>query len=273
VRVVIAHCGWLPERKASLRRLLGQLPRICSDWVLTSDAKEHAAVWARRAWEWAARTNDHVVILNDDVILHPDFLKIVGAMIEAVPDECISLHTTAPAAIELQQQGHAWARCYHYTGPAVVLPPGAAASLLEYASALPWSFVSRINEDNLAIHWAWEKQRPFWCAIPAPVTHDTAIPSSLGYDAHPYRTPTVPARAEDVNLTDPARWAKHWDAPWMPNPWMSVDRMTYMRTVLKMGRHICSLCSELEGVVGDAKNGVMVCGRCLTAIDAARRAK
>lgn len=195
MRIIIPHCEWLYERKATLRRLLDQLTDATeSPIVLASKHREHASVWAGVAWDLASEFDDHVCILNDDVILHPEFLPIVEAMIAAVPDECISLHTNAP---------------------------GAAA----------------------------------------------------GYDHHPHRVPTVPVRECDSvrNLTDPAYWEKSWNDPWIDNPWMPVERMAYMRTVLQVGRAICFLCATREGVAGNVAEKVMLCEQCLTAIDAARR--
>lgn len=256
MKFAIAHCAWLPERRITLARLLDQLAGE-DVIVLTSPGPEHASIWARRLWE-AADYGDHTCVLNDDVILHPNFGAIVRAMVEAVPDECLSLHTSSPCT-----ETGPWARCYHYTGPAVIFPPHAADSLLEYVYSLPWSFLSRFNEDNVAIHWAWEHQRPFYCAIPAPVNHDVIVKSTLGYDHHPNRKPSVPwENFPDANLTSVDYWKPTGEVPMIENPWMPPERMDYVRKVLKAGRQICATCLAREGVVGS--QAAMICNTCLS---------
>jgi hypothetical protein len=230
--------------------------------VCASRGREHAALWARRVWEWAAGwPNDHVCILNDDVVLLPGFRERLAALVAAVPDEPISLHCTNPRVLPYAAQGHAWVRSYHYTGPAVVLPPGAAASLCEYTYSLPWSLLSRINEDCVAIHWAWERQRPFWYALPAPLTHDTAVPSTLGYDNHPHRTPTV----LDGPLPDPTvRPEDRWRVPFVELDWMHSAKLDTVRHLLRAGHHLCQFCLVRPGELArEWAPDVKLCHQCL----------
>lgn len=261
MKFAIAHAAWLPERRRSLARLREQFGDVL---VSASLGPEHAAIWARRLWEGAARAfpTEHVCFLNDDVIPHPELARIVEAMVEAVPDEPLSLHTNVPGA---EGVSGPWARCYWYTGPAVVLSPADLRSLLAWVYRTPWRFLSTRNEDNLGIHWAWERQRPFWCAIPAPVDHDTRVASTLGYDGHALRRPTVPWPAPafaDAPLTDPARWRVAEPPPWLPNPWMPVERLEAIRRVLAEGEApLCDGCQERAASVGDPA-GVALCLRC-----------
>ena len=234
-----------------------------SRWSSPALRREHAAVWATRLWEWCAdHDSDGVLCLNDDVVLAPKFLEICDAILDSVPEEVISLHTNFPAARDESTKGANWVRCYGLTGPAYILPPGAARSLLNWEA--PWSFISAINEDNRANHWAWERQRPMWCAIPAPVIHDTEVPSSLGYDHHAHRTPTVPWTDYDdtSELTDPGYWKPTGDVPHIPNHWMPVEKLEYVRRVLKEGGQFCPMCVTRQGVVGP-KAGPLLCVECV----------
>ncbi len=226
--------------------------------VVCSEGREHAAIWARRVWEEAAAINrDHVCILNDDVILRPGFHEMLESMVHHVPDEPLSLHCTNPNAIPLAAEGHKWARAYHYTGPAVVLPPGAARSLCDFTYSLPWSFLSRVNEDNLANLWAWDRQRPFWYALPAPVTHDVSVPSTLGYDNHPNRVPVVLGPPE-------YDWSYDEEPPFIELAWNTTAHLDNMRRVLRSGRHLCTVCIAREGVVGMHRDGPVLCHPCLS---------
>jgi hypothetical protein len=73
-------------------------------------------------------------------------------MLVAAPEEPLSLHTNILGAAAEERKGHHWARCYWYTEPAVVLSPADLRSLLAWVYRTPWSFLSRNNEDNCAIH-------------------------------------------------------------------------------------------------------------------------
>lgn len=265
---VIAHAAWAPERRRAKDRMIGVLreaPTFVT--VLRSRRREPAAVWARRAWELAEDEVPtlgpaHTVILNDDLVLPPDFDAIVRAMVEAVPLEILSLHTTAPAA-RSHRGKTPWVRSYHYTGPAVVLPPGAAASLMDFATALPWSYVSRVNEDELAAAWAWSRQRPFYSPIPCVIGHDTTVPSTLGYDAHPERETCVPW-VEDEPLTDVARWrvARPDDVPWVDCPWNPPQRLAALQQLLRWSA-VCVVCHAREGIVGMRGRRGLVCRTCV----------
>jgi hypothetical protein len=215
----------------------------------------------------AAETGEHVCILNDDVLVHPRLRKICEAMIEAVPEEPISLHTAMLGAAAQEMLGHHWVRSYWYSGPGVLLPPGAVLSLLDWVYKCPWYFLSRNNEDNVAIHWAWEQQRPFYCAVPAPVIHDTALASTLGYDDHPWRVPSVPwTDFPGAKLTDVSWWAVQADPPLVENPWMDVRKLAYVRSVMREpGHQMCHFCMAREGVISPSKNPLAprLCHTCL----------
>ena len=225
MKFVIAHCAWSSERKASLHRMLQLLGEDSSTFM--SDRPEHAYTWARRAWDWIAEQSEPVVLLNDDVIMHPDFKAICSAMVEALPGELISLHSNMPGAVDAAKAGHHWVRCYWYTGPAVIVPPDVARSVLNFWDALPWNYATRVNEDVVAILRAWEEQHPMWCAIPAPVLHDTTTSSTLGYDGHDNRTPTVPWHEftpKGADLTSVDYWKPTGLEPTVDNPWMAVTK-------------------------------------------------
>lgn len=262
ISIAIAHASWDPSRKRTLDRLVSQLGRPLGDFfrVFPSGVKEHASVWCRRMWQWADyHDEDAVVCLNDDVFLAPNFLETVEAMVKAAPDDVISLHTNMPGAIGVADAGHAWCRSYTLTGPAYLLPPGAARSLLDYWERLPWSFASRVNEDNVASLWAWDRQRPMLCSIPALCTHDTTTKSTLGYDHHAHRTPTVPWESRPM----PKSWAVPDDVPYVPNHWLPVEHMTHIRNAHRAGLILCGMCQLRTGLVGSPH--AMICPECLTA--------
>ena len=258
MKFAISHAAWHPERGATLARLVKQLADQGADiHVSVSARREHAAIWATRLWEYAAFVEEPTVCLNDDAILSDDFVGTCEAIAEAVPDEVVSLHTQVPGA-ELVKGP--WVRCYWLTGPAYLLPQGAARSMLDWPA--PWEFLSRVNEDNRAIHWTWERQRPFYSVTVAPVVHDVETASTLGYDGHPHRLPRVTWRDRpDLDLTDPAYWKPKGEPPFIPNPWMPAETLEMVRLAVKEGRPLCIMCTYRLGAVGTSA-GIAICARC-----------
>ena len=267
MRIAIASAPWSPGRDAGCARIIRQLEDV--PYILTSKRREHASVWAVRLWEFVAEqaATEPVVCLNDDVTLHPQFEAIVEAMLEAQPRRVLSLLTNNPHAPALRAAGHHWLACYWLTGPAYVLWPEHAASLLDWFAKAPSSLTRNTNEDNWAIHWAWDRQEPIWACIPGIVEHDTAIPSTLGYDNHPNRTSHVPWSDADVGMLDPAYWEQAEPPPWAPNPWMDVRAMQTIRGWVRGGVKVCEMCCAESACSGSATSQIGL--RCLRACAAA----
>lgn len=268
--VITSAAGWAPNRRPALAKLQAQIPHA---HTLTSQVREHASTWAVRAWKWAAGHGGPAVFLNDDVTVCPDFPRVVAAMLEAVPDQVIALHTTAPTAPSLAMCGERWLRSYWLTGPGYILPAGAAARLLKWLAAAPKQLVASVNEDNLIMHWAWSEQRPVWHCIPALVQHDVSVPSTLGYDEHPGRQTNVPWDApvcDDFLFGGGLTHSDAWyvspcaeppllvECPWMPTLQLArVERAFHARPEL------CCLCHSRDGGL-TAGSGARVCPTCVT---------
>lgn len=253
--IVVPHAKWMVGRTETLARLLGQLGTVSK--VFPSERKEPCWTWTRRLWEWCAQYDEHVVCLEDDVEVCPDFVRVVSRVIDAAPNEMISLHCAAPAALRLANEGAHWCRSYWLTGPAHVLPPGLARELLDFWDSVPWDVAARLNNDNIAIHYAWSKQRPILATIPALARHDESVPSSFGYDSHLHRGPSVPWTAYPV----PATWGPPTDA-FADNPWCSAAHMTEFRRVLREGVSLCSACLSSPAIVTFGPSNVALCRQC-----------
>ena len=261
MKVAIAHAAWATGRHAGLRSILDQEPTA---HVIASKRREHASVWAVRLWEWVAEQREPVVCLNDDVVLHPKFEEIVDTMIEVVgPRAPLGLLTNNPHAPALRAEGHHWLQCYWLTGPAYVLWPEQAGSLLDWFARAPSTLTRNTNEDNWAIHWSWDRQVPVWCSIPGIVEHDVEIPSTLGYDGHPNRTSHVPFSDCSADLTDPAYWRQEGPPPWVPNPWMHVGALAQIRAWVRGGTEFCEMCAGEPAIAGSATSKIGE--RCLRA--------
>ena len=265
IDIAIVHAGWDERRKPGLARLVKQLlPKL--PVIFTSASPEDSTTWARRAWEWVAQQSHPVAILNDDIDVCPDFRDRVEAMIEAVPDQILSLHAQAADVARLASEGHRWARAYQLTGPAYVLHPHHARALLDFWAEWPeLQHAKNVNEDNVASQWAFCNQRPMWLAIPAVVQHDVSVPSTLGYDHHLYRQSSVPWTESGADLLD---WSHESEPPWIENPWFKVDDMARRkraREALRSAQRegLCMWCAERAPLAGSPMTGVVLCASCL----------
>ena len=270
--LIVTAAEWAPERRAALARLQAQLPDAIT---IASPVREHASVWALRAWRKAAAHDGPTVILNDDVTVCPDFLAVVAALTSAVPDQVIALHTTHPVAPSLAACGERWLRSYWLTGPGYIFPPGAAARLLEWVARAPRQLIASVNEDNMAMHWAWSEQRPIWHCLPALVQHDVSVPSTLGYDEHPGRqtnvpwddhpTGTVHEVAMGRGLDDAEAWRPHGSpAPLLVEcPWMPTLQLARIERAFHDRPELCCMCHSRNGELTSG-SGTRVCTKCVT---------
>lgn len=277
MKIAIAHAAWMSERERTLARLMASiLPLLHTDGdevvSYASVTREHASIWARRLWNFAAKHDtEHTVCLNDDVTVHPQFTKVLAALTQAVPDQIISLHCTSPVAPSFAEAGERWLRSYWLTGPGYVLPPGAAKRLLAWIETVPRSFVSSVNEDNLIMHWAWHEQRPIWHCIPALVQHDTSTRSSLGYDNQPAWMRSSPVAWDSDAFKDCIDVPLHLTAFWKPDgepmlvecPWMVRERLAQVERFLYDRPDLCSFCHRNDGTVASQNTGAKICKVCL----------
>lgn len=260
MRIAVQHAAWDARRRPGLERLLGQLegrPAV----LVASERREHPSVFGTRLWESVAGCDGPTICLEDDVEVPRGFVAACEAAFAAGGGRSLSLHLQAPGLRDVAATGARWARCYWLSTVACVLTPVDAASLLDFAAALSWRWRSQVAHDNVAIHWAWSRQRPFLATIPCLAAHDGTVPSTLGYDAHPNRGPGVMLAAGNVAPLD---WPEPGeDVPYVDNPWATHAWLVQVRHSLATGV-VCSVCLVRPGEVGSAN--ASACRPCLAAL-------
>jgi hypothetical protein len=267
MKVAIAHAAFLPERGATLARLLEQLAPQGGAEVLRSTKREHASTWARRLWEYADATKDDVICLNDDTEVSSELVAACKAMLPLPTSSMVSLHTVHPLSRSLAEAGQRFIKTYHLTGPAYLLRAGVAAELLEYMKQAPRAWIEKRNEDNWAIQFAFRQRRPIWGSIPALAVHDTTIPSSLGYDNHPGRVSPVPWTDElfvDAELSDPAWWKPGGEVPFLETHWTDHRALatTEVAVTLCIDPETCWFCGKMPFSLGSEETGARICFQC-----------
>lgn len=275
IDIVVGHAAGAAGRRASLDRLRQSLgadgERVL---VVASQEKQHANVWAVNCWKAIVDVEAKnlpvtaTLILNDDVVCHPDIMRHVATLAALFPNDVLSLHGNFPLMRQHALRGAPLVRCYWPSGPAMVLPRGFAYELLAWLETVPkdW-FSGDVNEDGAIASFLWTLQRPTITTCPALVKHDTTVPSTLpGFDEHPNRTSWVPWKEDGVAGFEIPDWSKVPEKiPYVPVPWMPDASFKALGDVLR-GEAApvlrCSMCQKLPAFFTDPRVGRGICKSC-----------
>lgn len=193
-----------PEREKTLWRLVEQLDFERSgirQLVIGDDSqREGSYVNARRIWAQLLDSDaTHCVLLADDNTVCSRFADVMTRMIEAHPDEVIAAYCNHDAARRIE--GH-W-----YTTSEGAVQCTLPMPLLRECTA--WCDANldpskHVAEDYALNLWCMATGRRIWHPVPAPLDHDTAVPSLSGHEDHAFRRPAV------VELDGDALMAIDW---------------------------------------------------------------
>lgn len=265
MKVYIAHAAWMPQRVATLERLLHQLASQRADvTVCRSETKEHASTWAVRMWKQAVDDGrSRAIFLNDDVEVSPDLI----AAYESMPyDDAVSLHTQFPTVRYLAELGERYVTSYWLSGPGYALSRSFCQGVLRWIENTPKAMMSGWNEDGWANLHAWSQRIPILHPIPALVKHDVQVPSSLGYDNHPMRSPGI-AWDDPMfyghDLFSEAFWTPTGDPIFISCPWMQEPALRFWSAVREVKEDRCCFCGVNHGAVGPVRGGLTICMGCL----------
>lgn len=199
--LTIFHADHIPERKASLHRLLvglagkdeadryaqGQL----SDAWERGDYRIKVRVIAGRKtceerWKeaWAFHANsgaDYGITLDDDVIPCHDFWATLDKAIEACPNHlvCLSNAICADYAKVADQHGLHWVTSNDaLIGYAYVAPKALYEELLGWTDRIDRDVGLHEHEDTLLNVFAMWRKLLVWHTVPALFDHDTSVAST-----------------------------------------------------------------------------------------------
>lgn len=244
---------WMPDRAASLSRLKDQLGVLPTEYREFRD-RESNRVWPYKLWRWGLSTGaSHILQIQDDVVVSPNFWSALRAMVEAQPDKVIGLHSNHPLSVAQFRAGRRWYRDHWVTGPAYVFPRLLLAQFVDWCEANPDKAAST-NEDSLISHWCTTHKIDVWHPVPTITDHDVGVPSTYGNDSHHeysmYRQPPVTWRdATSLSaMEDPDYWrCTPESAPLLPGP----------------GTQLCWFCLRGQGVITSQDSGARLCKVCL----------
>jgi len=150
---------------------------------------------SRLAWSQVAAHATHHLVIQDDVLLHPDFDPVLEAAVSAMPDRAIAFFSEwgsqTSYAIRLGAlAGAGWVEAVDWYVPslALVLPADAAREFDSFAEN--HRFRSKIEDDDLLYEFL--RELGIQTVIPVPNWAEHADgPSLAGNDSHGLRKATV----------------------------------------------------------------------------------
>jgi hypothetical protein len=221
----IPHTPWVPERAQSmarLRKLLGE-PLHHTDAAIREGAqplhyrefidRAANAVWSHQLWKWGYETGaDHLLQLQDDAIVAPDFWPHLRAIIAAVPDKIIGLEAAHPRGRQIAKSGGRW-----YTTSDMLIGVGYVIPRELLGLSLRWREMAlvdgwKLDEDMLIGIFCLTTGTRIWHPVPTIIDHDTDLASNYGHENHSHRRPSV-------TWSDPIVAGQNMSAPgfWEPS--------------------------------------------------------
>jgi len=260
--LAIPHTPWVPERLESLRRLKTELrifdlppgSRPDGDWYIWDEREQHAGrsrgcgvvdyrlfsdrepnwSWSARLWQWGLDSGaTHIVQLQDDVQVGPDFWPQLRAMVEAVPDAILGLESVMAIGSPWYTTGDG------LIGVGYVIPRDDLRELLNFrdtpsfgehvdADRLPClrpGSAERLNEDQLIGMFTFSTGRKIWHPVPTIIDHNVDIASTYGNDSHSHRRP---ARSTVRGDRAPESWGVPEQVPHVAKFYGATPRMCRM---------------------------------------------
>lgn len=222
----IPHTPWIPERVESLKRLREQLASPRHEFFMKTrmysefSEKEPNWSWSKKLWDWGLETEaTHLLQLQDDVQVAPNFWDALNAMIANVPDGVIGLQGAHPKFRTISNDGHRWAVSNAWmVGVGYVIPRSKLKELIQFRDVYEEAAL-KTNEDDFIANFMATKRYSVWHPIPTIVDHDTDVKSTYGNDKHLHRKATVTWRDfGEKEIESETFWRVDRDPPIITNP-------------------------------------------------------
>jgi hypothetical protein len=190
IAVSIAHAGHIAERKPLLERLLKDLGSNFAHVHVEGD-KAPPHVWSERQWLATIRSGvTHGLFLNDDLFLCDHFAETLARVVEARPNDVISLYCSDERARHIV--GRWYTSREGLIGNAYVVPIQVLCEFLAFRKRdLVESCVETLTEDQQLNLFCMATGRKVWHTRPSLVEHDVSIASCYGNEGNAARTAAI----------------------------------------------------------------------------------
>jgi hypothetical protein len=216
IALCISHTPWVPSRFESMARLrtglgitdeerrLGSIENAPFGLIPYREMTDRASnwVWSESMWQWGVDQDvDYCLFGQDDLLVAPNFWRVLDAMLIAMPDEVIALDTCHPSARTAARKGTRWVT----TADGLVGLMYCWPRKLLQDDFMPWRRtgvrhpgVEGMSEDTLQGIWALSRGRRIFHPVPTILDTDADIASTYGNDRHLYPRPSVNWKDGDV---------------------------------------------------------------------------
>lgn len=187
----------VPEREATLDRLLSQLPQaevivddgspVEGEWLVAPDGPWRGYVKVLTAPLVDSQTR-HICVLQDDCIVCENFTEAVEKIVATRPSNPICLFTPGSARqtvhTMMRANGHLVPLAFRDFLPvvAVVWPVELAASFIEWTRMAKLPGMPRPPKSDDAVAGAWKRhmRQDVYVTVPSLVEHPDDVPSTVG---------------------------------------------------------------------------------------------
>lgn len=188
----------VPERIENIRQTQSILG-VPDDRIIIDENHDGCIPTAKRAWE-IEPSAEHILVLQDDILLCKDFLNHCKRMIKAHPDAILSLFTPNQVCfrknIKRMPQNTPYIQTKELTAQGIVMPSKYIAPCLA-----SWEDARRGDDTNI-LFWAKQNNILILTTIPTTIQH-------IGYDS--VFDPGHLVLGSDFYDPDPS-WVD-WDTP------------------------------------------------------------
>lgn len=190
----VSHTPWHSERVKAMGGIRAAIKTVHMPYTeVTLRAPNWE--WSRIMWEWgASQLATHLVFLQDDIEVAPDFWAIVRAMVTAHPTRVFSLISNHPLAKRALDSGRHFYQCGELLGTGYVMPTVLLGAFLEHRRTLTEA-ERRDCEDWQTTRWLARTGRRALHPIPAPIQTLPGIETTNPAISYPYRKAAIDWRS------------------------------------------------------------------------------
>lgn len=211
----------VPSRKQFINSMLSSLPNSTS---LQIDAQPDGTIWKNAKKAWSKITNcSHILVLQDDLLIPPNFNVIVDKIINLLPNNIISLYS--PRHIKYFPDSH-WTTSNRVTGQALLMPTNFSRQWLRWCDkyCLPSQKKGLSDGDDIRLGaWMHATNKIAWYPSPSVVQHIGVESSVFSMHMHNKNSSSYPENPEILNTID---WSVGLENPHKSNSTVTRDDLS-----------------------------------------------
>lgn len=213
--LAISHTPWVRARAENMERMRSSL-RPGESAVAYREITDKVPnwQWSQTMWTWALQSAEthgatHVVFLQDDLDVCPDFWRTLRAMLDTAYNRVLGLIANHPFSRRSVERGDKWFLTSECLGSGYSMPTKLLRQFVDWRASLPTWRIRTTNEDFLITCWVNATRRRTWHPVPSLIDHRLDIASTNIKDHYPFRRSYVrwdAAAVVGADLTSATTW-------------------------------------------------------------------